>query len=208
MEYDKTKVCKKLKKLEELLEADFSLLTATLKKLAATAPANPLQHTLVGQLQCHDIIRQKIQHVGQFQDLLEGEISQLERGQGKSEEVVSGILELSMAMLQYACMEYEDVREEISASLLKLEKESFMKADYFEEYQQKSNELVRDFKLLYLETNAAEHELSEEEKKQKLSLLYQSFSMQSERAVFQSLFDGDLFSEKDADDKQGQVELF
>lgn len=212
MEFSKSEFTEKVGRLEGLLERDFSALSGALRKSRETEPVCRSNQRLVEQLQYHDIIRQKIQHVGQFGTLLEEEFACCNSGRPQAEGMVlPGLLELSMALLQFARLEYDEIREEIQLQLMGLSVglQPANEAIYLQ-FQQEIQELIKALGRMYLlvepNTTEKEAELSAE----KLKKICQSFSMQSEREIFRSLFDDDFMKDFQAESGEGtsSIELF
>lgn len=212
MEFSKSEFTEKVGRLEGLLERDFSALSGALRKSRGTEPVSRSNQRLIEQLQYHDIIRQKIQHVGQFGTLLEEEFSCCNSGRPQAEGMVlPGLLELSMALLQFARLEYDEIREEIQLQLLGLSVglQPANEAIYLQ-FQQEIQELIKGLGRMYLlvEPNATEKEA--ELSAEKLKKICQSFSMQSEREIFRSLFDDDFMKDFQAEsgEDSSSIELF
>lgn len=211
MEFAKEEFVEKTSRLEGLLERDFGTLSAALRKSAAFKPISRGSQRLVEQLQYHDIIRQKIQHVGQFGELLEEEFARHRAGLPDAEiGVLPGLLELSMALLQFARLEYDEIREEIQMQLLALASGNQLAGEaIYQQFQQEIQELIKCLGRLYLLIEANGSEASGELPAEKLKKICQSFSMQSEREIFRSLFDEDVLKEyQPENDEDSSIELF
>lgn len=211
MQFAKEEFIGKVSRLENLLERDFSTLSATLRKSSTSLSGGRGSQRLVEQLQYHDIIRQKIQHVGQFGDLLEEEFaSHPPKSEGET-SVLPGLLELSMALLQFARLEYDEIREEIHMQLMALTHTAHAGSEpVYTQFQLEIQELIKSLGRLYLLIEAKETEAGTELSSAKLRKICQSFSMQSEREIFRSLFNDDpmkeYLTEPEADNNT--IELF
>ncbi|EMR03977.1 hypothetical protein [Cesiribacter andamanensis] len=212
MEFTKEEFMGKVGRLEALLERDFSTLSGSLRKTHASAPISHSKQRLIEQLQYHDIIRQKIQHVGQFGPLLEEEFAGFTAGRPTTTAaVLPGLLELSMALLQFARLEYDEIREEIQLQLLALPSSPNPAGEaVYRQFQQEVQELIKSLGRLYLLTDPSGPEADGELSSEKLRKICQSFSMQSEREIFRSLFEEDLTPELPAEkgEDSTNIELF
>lgn len=208
IKFAKKEFTERVGRLEKLLEEDFGVLATAVRSGAASQANVRNSQKLVEQLQYHDIIRQKIQHVGQFADILELEYAQL--GEDGDVCVLPGLLELSMALLQFARLEYDEVRQEIKVQLIALSLKNHHQEEKYDSFQQEIQEMIKCIGRMYLQIESPdqqETELSAE----KLRKICQSFSMQTEREIFRSLFDDELLPE-DLKASEGEssdnIELF
>ena len=210
MEFAKQEFTQRVGRLERLLENDFGSLATAVRKGGSRPADAQRKQKLVEQLQYHDIIRQKIQHVGQFADVLELEFAQY--GEGVEEaSILPGLLELSMALLQFARLEYDEVREEIKMQLVALSSEEEQQEEIHNQFHQEIQEMIKNLGKLYLLIESPDDLQETELSSEKLRKICQSFSMQTEREIFRSLFN-DLQLPDDLQAQEGEasdtIELF
>jgi hypothetical protein len=191
MKFARQEFTQRVDRLEKLLEQDFGTLAGAVRKGGNHYPDAHHRQKLVEQLQYHDIIRQKIQHVGQFAEVLELEFSQYGLQQGEV-CVLPGLLELSMALLQFARLEYDEVRQEIKIQLLALSLGCYQHEEQYEQFQQEMQDMVRSLGRMYLLIESPEESSDAELGAEKLRKICQSFSMQTEREIFRSLFNEEI----------------
>ncbi|AHM60153.1 hypothetical protein D770_09480 [Flammeovirgaceae bacterium 311] len=211
IKFAKKEFTERVGRLEKLLEEDFGVMATAVR--AGANGQRDVRHSqkLVEQLQYHDIIRQKIQHVGQFADVLEVEFSQhgLEEG---GVCVLPGLLELSMALLQFARLEYDEVRQEIQVQLIALSLKSLQQEEKYNCFQKEMQEMIKSIGRMYLQIETTNQQDAEQElSSEKLRKICQSFSMQTEREIFRSLFDEHLLPEDlkaTENDSTDSIELF
>lgn len=192
MNFARQEFTQRVDRLERLLKEDFGALAVAVRK-GGSKPYPDIHHRqkLVEQLQYHDIIRQKIQHVGQFADVLELEF--LHYGVVEGEGcVLPGLLELSMALLQFARLEYDEVREEIKLQLLALSLDNCQLEEAYLHFQQEMQEMMKYLGRMYLLIESPNDETDTELSAEKLRKICQSFSMQTEREIFRSLFNEEV----------------
>ena len=142
MKFAKQDFIQRVGRLEKLLEDDFRALAVAVRHSGLNRDTPSLhRQKLIEQLQYHDIIRQKIQHVGEFADVLEMEFSQYGTVDGGGEVcILPGLLELSMALLQFARLEYDEVREEIHEQLVAMSLSSGKIRDNYSQFQRIAND--------------------------------------------------------------------
>ena len=211
MEFAKKEFIQKIEKLDHLLKEDFGVFASSVRKEGKGNDRARHKQKLVEQLQYHDIIRQKMQHVGGFADVLELEFLQYKR-EKTGAETLSGLLELSMALLQFAGLEYKEVRQEIIVQFEELHLSEAWLDGQYALFQQEMKELVDYLECMYLELVSADKLGGGKPNLEKLRKICQSFSMQSEREVLRSLlykvavpFELEDINSEHADD---DIELF
>lgn len=191
IKFAKKEFTDRVSRLEKLLEEDFGVMATAVRAGAKVQVDVRHSQKLVEQLQYHDIIRQKIQHVGQFADVLEAEFSQ--HGLEGGVCVLPGLLELSMALLQFARLEYDEVRQEIQVQLIALSLKSLQEEEKYNCFQREMQEMIKSIGRMYLQIETSNQQEGEQElSSEKLRKICQSFSMQTEREIFRSLFDDHL----------------
>lgn len=210
MNFARQEFTQRVDRLEKLLEQDFGALAVAVRKGGNHYPDAHHRQKLVEQLQYHDIIRQKIQHVGQFADVLELEFSLYGEQEGEA-CVLPGLLELSMALLQFARLEYDEVREEIKIQLLALSQGCCQSEENYVQFQQEMQDMIKSLGRMYLLIESPEDTPDAELSAEKLRKICQSFSMQTEREIFRSLFNEEVLPQ-DLHAHQGEsndnIELF
>lgn len=210
MKFVKEEFTQRVSRLEKLLEDDFGALAVAVRKSSNADSLAGHKRKLVEQLQYHDIIRQKIQHVGQFADVLELEFSEY-GGQAGETFILPSLLELSMALLQFARLEYDEVREEIKVQLLALSLLSCHVENKYDLFQQEMQEMIKVLGKLYLLIESPDDLQDAEISSEKLRNICQSFSMQTEREIFRSLFNEEILPQ-DLHAQEGEasdsIELF
>jgi hypothetical protein len=197
MKFSKAEFTEKVGRLESLLERDFSGLAGTMRKNWGADFLSPGNQRLLEQLHYRDTILLKIQHVRQFGELLEEEFASCpapaDQGRGAA---LPGLLELCMALLQFARLEYDEIREEIQLQLLALGASYQPGNDaVWVQFQHESQELIKSLGRLYLQFDTKVPQAYSEPTAEKLKKICRSFSLPSEREIFRSLFQDDLSSD-------------
>ena len=210
MKFAKQDFTQRVSRLEKLLEDDFGSLAVAVRRSGSAYPDGRHMQKLLEHLQYHDIIRQKIQHVGQFADVLELEFAQYG---GNEEEVfiLPGLLELSMALLQFARLEYDEVREEIKKQLTALSLIDCHIEEKYDHFQQEMQDMIKCLGKMYLMIESPDDLQDAEISSEKLRAICQSFSMQTEREIFRSLFNEELLPQDlqaQAGEANDSIELF
>lgn len=206
MEEPKNSYSARLRQLEELLAEEFGLYASLLRQ-GGTDLQDMQQHRnrLVEQLQYHDIIRQKIEHVREFQEIWEqGESC----GAEMEESNLPSLFELSLALLRYTWLEYTEVREQTRRLLEN-------SSTFPEILQQESSfelaiqELISKLEQDYLELENRDENVPVSLSPERIRQLRNTFSMKSERDVFALFFEEEVMPGDDEDaEPEGQVELF
>ncbi len=191
MKFAKQEFTERVNRLEKLLEEDFGALAVAFRREGNYLPNMHNRQKLVEQLQYHDIIRQKIQHVGQFAEVLEVEFSQYSAAV-EDACVLPGLLELSMALLQFARLEYDEVRDEIKIQLLALHLSNCHLEEKYEQFQEEMQDMIKSLGRMYLLIDAPDDAPDAELSAEKLRKICNSFSMQTEREIFRSLFNKEI----------------
>ncbi|WP_224995845.1 hypothetical protein [Cesiribacter sp. SM1] len=210
IKFAKKEFTERVVRLEKLLEEDFSALATAVRNKPAVQLDGRHSQKIVEQLQYHDIIRQKIQHVGEFAEVLETEFALY--GEEGDVCVLPGLLELSMALLQFARLEYDEVRQEIQVQLIALSLKNIQHEENYNSFQSEIQEMIKSIGRMYLQIESPNQPCDEQElSAEKLRKICQSFSMQTEREIFRSLFD-DLVLPEDLqateNESSDDIELF
>lgn len=212
MKFAKQEFTQRVGRLEKLLEEDFGALAVAVRKGGMNRNTDVFhRQKLIEQLQYHDIIRQKIQHVGEFADVLESEFSQYGEQTTSEVCVLPGLLELSMALLQFARLEYDEVREEIQVQLMALSLASLHIQENYEQFQREIQDMIKCLGRMYLQIESPDELQDADISAEKLRKICQSFSMQTEREIFRSLFNQQVLPEdlhRQEDEANDTIELF
>lgn len=196
-----------VKKLEDLLTVDFQKLSEELRKETSGQANGKIKFRLVEQLQYHDILRQKLEHVRQFGEILI-EDRRNSPGKGRVNDFDTLQVELSLALLRYTNMEYQEVSRKTHQLLFTADKNTELIAEN-PLFGKEIGDLIRNLEKLYLEMESPEGEDDEKEKPARYRKILESFSMKTERDVFSMLFDEEVSdSSEDENDPEGQIELF
>ncbi len=196
---------KQLSNLEGLLAEDFRGLSEELHRMENGPEGKNIQFRLVEQLQYHDIIRQKIEHVRELMEELAAESED-----DKSAEACftsdPQLIELSVGLLRYTQMEYQRVTALTQQLIFSSGEASpgIIRRSLFDGEIQR---IIKSLENLYLEAGE-NNESGGEGNSERLQKLLKSFSMKSEREVFSVLFEEENAEENDDDAYEGQVELF
>lgn len=188
MKFKKQDYTQKVAKLEKLLEHDFGILTQCIRGGGNQITNLAQRQKLIEQLQYHDIIRQKIQHVGEFAEVMEVEASKI-TASAQEVSLLPGMLELAMAMLQFAGLEYEEIREEIILQLQELGNSD--QREIYEQFRLEMGELIKSLSTIYLLVDGTEDLQNLKISAEKLKEVCKSFSMETEREIFRTLFNDD-----------------
>lgn len=211
MKFKKQEFIQKIARLEKLMENDFGVLIKCIRNGESQTTSMEQRQKLIEQLQYHDIIRQKIQHVGEFAEVMETEASRLADENGQEPSLLPGLLELSMAMLQFAGLEYEEIRDEIMLELQLLELVHNCQNESYEQFRLEIGELIKCLGRIYLLVDGTEDLQNFKLSAEKLKAVCKSFSMETEREIFRSLFNPDVESNNAAvrqDHPSDNIELF
>lgn len=206
MAFSLTDLVDQIKQLEEILAGDFRQISAELRKETVTSSGPQTKLRLVEELQYHDILRQKLEHVRHFQEELLAEQQKLkEEGTG----FTSALIELSLALLRFTQLEYQEVNRRASQLLFSSGQNGLSDAQNPLSFDQAIGKLIQRLQDLYLKTDVSLDEENGEEAKRFRKIL-DSFSMKSERDVYSMLFDDKQLIDKEegTNDQEGQVELF
>jgi hypothetical protein len=190
MKFSKAEFTEKVGRLEGLLENDFSRMAGAMQKNWGADFLSPGNQRLMEQLHYRDIILLKIQHVCQFGELLEEEFASCSAAADQAgEALLPGLLELCMALLQFARLEYDEIREEIQLQLLGLGAPYQPGQDaVYAQFQEESQDLIKSLGRLYLLFETKGPQAYGEPTSEKLNKICRSFSLESEREIFRSLF--------------------
>lgn len=191
----------KFQELEAILADDFQIWFRELRTIEkATRAKEADTFKLVELLQFHDILRQKIEHIRHFWETRQA-------APGKGEDVLPEMVELSIALLRFTSLEYE----EVTTKVMQLLPDGSRQGGNNEEllFATRTRDLIKELEEIYVELDLPEGEV-DVSSGSRLKKMWNSFSMQSERDVFSMLFPDESLPEQDGegDDPQGQVELF
>lgn len=208
MEYFIAELIEHLKLLEQLLKKDFSLLAEALRKKPAAA-AGEKQFRLAEQLQYHDIIRQKIEHVRHFMEEQNSELLQEKRE--ADTQLSIELIELSLAILRYTQAEYQEVQQKTQHLISPSEEDQQPALNGL--FEPELLGLIKKLETLYLQMDDEEDQAAEGGKRsERFRRIWESFSMESEREVFAMLFEEQESEKTDSEEEnespEGQVELF
>lgn len=191
----------KFRELEAVLADDFQFWFRELRKIEkATKGKDADTFKLVELLQFHDILRQKIEHIRHFWETRQAAAE-------KEEVVVPEMIELSIALLRFTSLEYEEVTTKVRQLLPEGNPQGGKKEGL--SFADQVREMVKVLEEVYVELDLPEEEV-DAPSGSRLKKVWDSFSMQSERDIFSMLFPDDSLPEqaRENDDPQGQVELF
>lgn len=204
MVYSTTAFISRLEQMEKLLKDDFKVISERLNTTDAILIKKEIKFKLVEQLQYHDIIRQKIEHVRAFMENIRG----AEKGKKSQEILTADFLKMCLSLLQHTYLEYKEVIIQ-THQLLKESGKVKCEEELSSAFELEINQIIKDLKTQYLETDHEDDESIVRKNRAKYKGLWDSFSMQSERNVFSMLFKEDTpESEDNGESSEGQVELF
>lgn len=201
MENSITNIIKRLEELEQLLANDFQMIALSLKNCELKTANNAIGYRIVEQLQCHDIIRQKMEHVRHFLYETTNSYDSLE---AKPDPM---FIELALALLNYTHIEYKEVTESFhSLNVRELNAPHNLKTEFDIEIFH----FIKNLEKMYLLADSAISGSKSEELDEKIRKIRESFSMKSERDIFSMLYDEALISSnlKDKENPEGDIELF
>lgn len=204
MAFSITELVNQIKQLEKILAEDFQELSSELRKKPEDLSDKQVKLQLVKELQYHDILRQKLEHIRQFQEGIIAEQGDCKKEE-KNEEMNSGLIELSLALLRFSEQEYLEVNSRVHHLLRFPNQQAFGRVKDHPSFEQTIRNLILDLQEL-----GKVSKVQKEQDLEKYRQILSSFTMQSERDVFSVLFDQELPEDEEEthDDPEGQVELF
>lgn len=207
MAFSLTDFVQQIRKLENLLSDDFQKLSAELRNKRAGSAGDKLKLRLVEQLQYHDILRQKLEHVRHFgEGLAEGSKQSGIKNQKNEFDALQ--VELSLALLRFTNMEYQEVSRNTHQLLFSFDKNTCLVSEN-PVFETEIGNLIRNLENLYLEMDTPENQEEDKDKPARYRKILDSFSMKTERDVFAILFnDESTESTEEESDPEGQIELF
>lgn len=206
MAFSLTDFVKQLRNLENLLTEEFQQLSVELREEPAIPTEGQVKFRLVEQLQYHDILRQKLEHVRHFGEKMLAEGAQGPSGPPK--ELDCELVELSLALLRYTNMEYQEVSKRTYQLLFSYDRNTQLIPEN-PPFETEIQQLIKDLGNLYLEIEIPDEEEVEKGRSARYRKILDSFSMKTERDVFSMLFDEEAsISSEEENDQEGQIELF
>ncbi len=193
--------------LEEVLAADFQAWFREFRTRPVGTPVNEaLNFKLVEQLQFHDILRQKIEHIRHFWEVWLAEQEE-EEVLEEAGDILPEMIELVIALLRFTALEYEEVAGKIKNLMIRTGRQA--EKLYPGLFAEQAQLLLKELEQMYLQLEVPEEEEGSSPES-RLKKVWDSFSMQSERDVFSMLFTPEpgIDQDKEPDNPQGQVELF
>lgn len=194
-----------MRHLEKLLATDFQALSVILQRKAVLQAEKTAQFKVVEQLQYHDIMRQKMEHIRELMEEITGM-----RSPQEMKTLSSDLFKLTIALLRYIQIEYRETIGIGPQQNLSLAESGTTIAEG-SPFDQQLQGLVKSLEQVYL--NAAEenkHTVGKEQS-DRIRQMLNSFSMKSERDIFYTLFKKSktgTSAEAERDNPEGEIELF
>lgn len=217
MEIAENLFVKSLDKLEEHLRDNFKLLSADIKMLSSSGlqqDTSAERSDLVQLLQYHDVIGQKIQHVKKINGIFDEEISNMHLEKGLN-NVIPDLLLLMIKLTRFAKDEYTKVVARIRLNLSKLELNGGWNEVSFKLFYEEILFLHYKMEFFYEQVKEQFKSTGTDEAiiQQKLKMVYQSFSMDSEREIYRTVMGNHSdFPKEEAREEghqeSGHVDLF